>query len=113
MPTMKSTMARTTAERKKRARFSNLTGIRVSGYGFEDKGFEPGNRFEHLVAQIIAALQIARVINTEPHLAVDVLPRQRLERKIDCRERRSEHDGRAALRIAEDEQLGWRHGEPN
>ena len=51
------------------------------------------------------------IVDAEPDFACGILPRQRLERKIDGSERRGEHDRRAALGIAEDEQMRGRHRE--
>lgn len=82
---------------------------RASDYGLQDKGFEPGDGFEEFVAESVAALQRMRIINSEPDFAVGVLPGEGLKRKIDCREWRGEHDGRAALWVAEDEELRGRH----
>lgn len=76
----------------------------------QDKGFESGDRLKEFVAESIAALQRMWIVDSEPDFALGVLLGEGFERKINCRERLSEHDRRAALWVAEDEQLRGRHG---
>lgn len=89
----------------------NLHGVRLSGYGLQDKRFETGDGFKYLVAQVIPVLQITCVIDADPDFAVGILPGQRLKREINRCERRCQHNRRAALGVSEDQQLRGRHGE--
>src|SRR5947209_17023568 len=77
--------------------------------GLLDEGSEGADGGEKMVREGKAGLQVLRVVVADPVVSVYVLPRQRLEWKVDGRERGGEHDRRTALWIPEDEQLSWKH----
>src|SRR6266545_4094038 len=55
----------------------------------------------------MALAQESGIVVAEPNLGRCVLPDQGLERKIDSHSLRALHEGRAALRVAKDDDLGW------
>lgn len=60
----------------------------------------------------MAMLQIDAVIIRKPCRAIRFFPDQQLERKIDRRGGRRQHERRARLGIAEDNELAGPHGKP-
>jgi len=42
----------------------------MSGNGLLDKCFEASDRLEDFVAEVVTALQVVRVVETEPHFAL-------------------------------------------
>ena len=59
--------------------------------------------------QIVPLFQILRVVLRDPHFSLGVLCDQNFQRKVDGDARGCQHQRRAALRIAEDQELGGRH----
>src|ERR1035437_643065 len=72
-----------------------------------------GNVGEQLLGNVVALLQVQRIVVGEPNLSLRVLPEQRFQGQIDRNTGSSLHQGSSALRTAEDEQLGRPHGQPD
>src|SRR5579871_688938 len=62
--------------------------------------------------QAVPLSEVVAAVVGDPHLALRILRDQDLERQVDGRAWSGQHQRRAGLRIAEDQELGRRHGHP-
>src|SRR6266853_5315935 len=71
--------------------------------------FNCGNVLDKVVWQVMPFLQVVWTIVRKPTLAVGIFPHQNLQWEIDRKSGSSQHQRRSRLRIAKDQELGWRH----
>ena len=88
-----------------RSTFSG-TALLSSGGG---QRLNDGDIRHEIVRQPVPLFQILRAVVRDPHLALRIFRNQNFQRQVDGGARRRQHQRRAALRIAEDQELGGRH----
>ena len=96
-------------------RFSEVVVLSEAGCGlfgeFGGEGFDAGEVLEQVGGDVVACAEVGRGVVGDPGGAVFGLCDEDLERQVDGAGGCGEHDGRASLRVAEEEEFGGAHGE--